>query len=96
VKILFHELAQAELIAAAEEYESQHKFLGREFVATVKRSLERLSAFPESGTSYVAGTRRLVLGRFPYSVVYFREGDSIIVVAIAHHRRMPSYWTGRR
>ena len=94
--ILFHELAQVELNNAAEEYESHHTLLGREFVATVERGLERLSAFPESGTPYVAGTRRLVLGRFPYSVVYFRENDSIIIVAIAHHRRMPGYWSGRR
>lgn len=94
--ILFHELAQAELRYAAEDYESKHHLLGREFVATIERGLERLSAFPDSGTPYVAGTRRLILGRFPYNIVYYREGASIVIVAISHHRRVPGYWAGRR
>ena len=95
MSILFHELAQAELRYAAEDYESKHHLLGREFVATVERALARLSAFPDSGTPYIAGTRRLVLGRFPYSIVYSREVDSLIVIALAHQRRLPGYWKER-
>jgi toxin ParE1/3/4 len=94
--IQFHELAQSELKYAAKEYASYHSDLGREFIATVERTLERLSVFPDSGTPYVAETRRVVLGRFPYSVVYLRDDESIIVVAIAHHRRFPGYWKERR
>ena len=94
--IRFHELAQAELRFAADDYEAKHHLLGQEFIATVARSLDRISTFPDSGGPYIAETRRLVLGRFPFSIVYSREDDSLVVLAVAHHRRLPGYWKDRR
>jgi len=68
---------------------------GEDFIAEVERVVERLSDFPEHGKPYLAGTRRMLLARFPYSVVYLSDADSIQIVAIAHHRRKPGYWRTR-
>jgi len=36
-----------------------------------------------------------VLTRFPYTIYYDLTEDTVIVVAIAHQRRRPAYWSGR-
>jgi toxin ParE1/3/4 len=41
------------------------------------------------------GTRRFVLHRFPFSVVYLDEADELNIVAVAHNKRKPGYWKAR-
>jgi hypothetical protein len=33
--------------------------------------------------------------RFPYHVIYLETGTHIRILAIAHDRRKPGYWTDR-
>ena len=35
------------------------------------------------------------LKRFPFHVIYRATQTQIIVLAVAHQRRRPAYWTGR-
>ena len=49
---------------------------------------------PALGTPVVGETRKLRLGKFPYSVVYRVHGEVITVIAVAHQRREPQYWVG--
>lgn len=44
---------------------------------------------------YLHGTRRYVLRRFPFSVVYLITGDRAVIVAVAHAKRRPGYWRDR-
>jgi plasmid stabilization system protein ParE len=41
-------------------------------------------------------TVRLYLKRFPYTLIFRVQGESVRVIAIAHHSRHPGYWAGRR
>ena len=41
------------------------------------------------------GIKRLILRRFPYSVVVLERDTEIIVIAFAHHARRPGYWRER-
>jgi hypothetical protein len=41
------------------------------------------------------GTRRVPLNRFPYTVVYRETEIEIQIVAFAHNRRKPGYWSSR-
>jgi hypothetical protein len=36
------------------------------------------------------------VARFPYAVLYSIVGERIRVIAVAHDRRRPFYWSGRR
>ncbi len=36
-----------------------------------------------------------MLRRFPYMIVYLVDPDEIFIVAVAHVRRLPGYWTSR-
>jgi hypothetical protein len=41
------------------------------------------------------GTRRYLLKRYPYAVIYRELDDLIWVVAVAHGKRRPGYWKSR-
>jgi hypothetical protein len=41
------------------------------------------------------GVRRLVLRRFPYSIVFIPRDSAITILAFAHHSRRPGYWRSR-
>jgi plasmid stabilization system protein ParE len=90
--------AEEELAQAAEWYESRRPGLGVELVAVIDRAMASIVAGPtryqlwRSDRAY----RKFVVSRFPY-VIFFRvEGESVVVVAIAHAKRRPGYWVDRR
>jgi hypothetical protein len=39
--------------------------------------------------------RRSLLARFPYTIVYGIDAQTIIVIAVAHTHREPRYWIDR-
>ncbi len=91
------ELASEELLEAVRWYETQRAGLGTEFYEVVLATLSLLESHDEAGAA-VGGdprTRRLLVARFPYQVVYrLREAD-IVIVAFAHLKRRPGYWKQR-
>lgn len=50
---------------------------------------------PATWPAYDHGTRRFLLRRFPYSVVYRVEPTRVVIVAVAHAHRRPGYWRHR-
>jgi hypothetical protein len=90
-------LASLELTEAVRWYESKRAGLGGELVDEFSESIARLTRDPESGTPISADqkTRRLLLARFPYQVVYRLRPSVIVVVALAHLKRRPGYWKHR-
>jgi toxin ParE1/3/4 len=87
--------ARAEFLAVVEQYAAVSLELAEDFVAEVENALARISAFPDHGSPYHGGTRRVVLRRFPYDVVYRSVDAGTHVVALTHHRRTPFYWKQR-
>jgi plasmid stabilization system protein ParE len=88
--------ADREYYQAVRRYRLISTDLAVGLVAEVDETLERIAQFPEHGSPYIAGTRRVVLRRFPFSLVYDRSGDTIVVIALAHHSRRSGYWRRRR
>jgi len=92
--------AADEAIEAAAHYETERSGLGQQFEDAVYDSLRLLAEdvvplATISKTLTAAGIRRLVMRRFPYAIVVRKIGDSIEVIAIAHHSRRPGYWRDR-
>lgn len=69
--------------------------VGRAFIAEFERTLNLLTVHPELGASWSRGRRRFPVRKFPYSIVYDIRGEELIVVALAHHRRKPGFWSSR-
>jgi plasmid stabilization system protein ParE len=51
---------------------------------------------PQRWPRHVHSTRKYLLRRFPYGVIYRMTDAAIEVVAVAHGRRRPGYWKTRR
>ena len=83
--------AETEFLAEVDFYNGRVPDLGAGFVTEV----ERIAHHPEAGSPYLAGTRRVVLHHFPYSVVYRIGSGAPLVIAVAHHSREPGFWTTR-
>jgi len=65
------------------------------FLRELDHAVERVADAPAQWPQYVEGTRRYVFPTYPYSLVYFVEGDTINIVAVAHDKRRPGYWRKR-
>ena len=50
---------------------------------------------PAAWPPYDRGTRRFLLRRFPYFLVYRLEPTRVVIVAVAHALRRPGYWKDR-
>jgi|ERR1035437_4698436 plasmid stabilization system protein ParE len=88
--------AQDEIAAAALFYEDASSGLGEAFLDDVRHVIDRLCQYPDSGVIVRGSLRGVLLSRFPFRIIYSVEGDSILVVAVAHQRRRPGYWIERR
>jgi toxin ParE1/3/4 len=97
VKLVIVPLALGELHDAAAFYAaSANAELGLAFVTEFDRAVSGILANPYVGAVFRETRRRYILRRFPYSVFYYVAADEIRVIAVAHHRRRPSYWAGRK
>ena len=68
-----------------------------EFFDTVAGTLSLVEANPEIGAKISSDglTRRALVARFPYQLVYRIRPAEIVIVAIAHLKRRPGYWKTR-
>lgn len=74
---------------------AQRPGLGDEFVSEVEEAVQRAREAPETGSPHLYGTRRMLVERFHYDVVFLVREPLVLVVAVAHQRRKPGYWRRR-
>lgn len=99
-KVQFFSEASAELEDAARWYEERHGGLGLAFLTAVDVAVESLVRSPLAGALLEGlpedlNVRRVAVSRFPYHLAYLVTEDQVHVLAIAHDRRRPVYWSGR-
>ncbi len=93
--VIFHPLAEQELLDAVSYYEEQKTGLGLEYLGEVEHAVNFLTRYPEAGSKVRGSIRRLTLPKFPYSLLYRVLEEQIRVLAVAHHKRKPQYWVDR-
>lgn len=65
------------------------------FLAEVEDAFSVIFDTPLRWPKYLYSTRRFLLHRFPFSVIYLSDPDVITIVAVAHNKRKPGYWKKR-
>jgi len=95
-----HPDALRELSDAIEWYNAGGRERGVRFRTDYDRVVDRCLEWPESGAIvHVPESQRIFRhAKVPQShfrLVYYVTGDVLKVVAIAHERRRPLYWTDR-
>lgn len=93
--IRFVDEARAEFLYEVEYYESIETGLGKKFISAVRKAAARALAFPLTGSPSPERTRKIVINRFPFSIIYRPIADGIVIFALVHHSRKPNYWLDR-
>jgi len=91
----FHPKARDEFEKSAIFYDGKFPGLGLVFVTEVEIAVSFALAHPDAGVKIFSEFRRIVVRRFPFSIVYRIKGEIVYIVAVAHQRRHPDYWRDR-
>ena len=95
MKVRLLAVARLELDDAVAWYDEQAAGLGRELLDEIDRAVRRAAAFPMSCPEIDPGVRRCLVARFPYGLIFGVDGETFVVVAVAHLHREPRYWAPR-
>ncbi len=97
MKFYFHAKAEAEFHNAVAYYENCRPGLGLRFAKEVLNTINRIIEFPEAWSALSSNTRRCLLNRFPYGIIYRirQKSEYLEIIAVADLRRRPDYWHDR-
>ncbi len=93
--------AAEEFQEAAAWYESEPAGLGERFIDAFQHALDLLAEENPPLTQVVGeaglkGAQKLILHKFPFSLIVYELPASTVIVALAHHSRKPGYWRSRK
>ncbi|MBA2412067.1 MAG: type II toxin-antitoxin system RelE/ParE family toxin [Burkholderiaceae bacterium] len=95
VRVDVHPAAIDEARAAYAWYAERNENAANEFMAEVDRAVGLIAANPDRWPAYRFGTRRILLRRFPFSLIFRHDKEAVTVFAVTHARRRPAYWRHR-
>ena len=87
--------AVVEAEAAARWYAERSPSAAQRFSEELDAAEVAILEGPEAWPGCDHGTRRFLLRRFPFSVVYQVFEHQVLIVAVAHAHRRPLYWQPR-
>jgi len=94
-RLEFHPEAIAEAEAQRLWYGERSPGAAEGFTTELEAAFDAILEAPDRWPVYIEGTRRYLLRRYPFLVVYRCIGKVIEIVAVAHGRRKPGYWISR-
>lgn len=95
MNVRFLTLAQQEVDEAVVWFDEKVEGKSIEFLDELDRVVRRVKSYPLSAVEIEPEIRRCLFARFPYSLIYGLEQGCIVVIAVAHARRLPRYWVDR-
>jgi plasmid stabilization system protein ParE len=90
-----HPEVWVEIESADEWYLHRSLHASAAFIAAVSDAFDTVSQAPQRWPNYLHGTRRFLLHRFPFAVIYLYDPEAVTIVAVAHNKRKPGYWKRR-
>lgn len=96
MKPLRYHPAAFEEIRAADAWYAERSLQALDgFYEELLPALDRLQKEPRLYPPYLCGTQRVVLERYPFSIVFRELLNEIQIIAVAHAKRRPGYWAKR-
>ncbi len=96
MNVYFLDVAEQEFNDAFEYYESEQEGLGARFKTEVTKTLLRITAYPSAYQKLSKRTRRCLVAKFPYGIIYQQSQEEILIIAVANLHRKPDYWLARK
>ena len=91
----FASAAEEELAKSIVFYRDISPELAEDFVTQLDRVVDLLRRSPKLGTLGDADLRKFPLTRFPFTIHYRIESETMVIYAVAHQSRRPGYWKAR-
>ena len=91
MRVEFSPTAQEQFRIAQEEMREDSLGRSKRFASEVRYVVRRLSRYPYVGHR-VDEFRRMVLRRFPWSILYEVWEDRVYVTELVHQHQEPDYW----
>ncbi len=91
----FHPEARAEFKEATLYYSEKSPSLGLAFYAEVESAIQGIVGNRFLYRVIDEDVRRCLTKRFPYAILYSIEDHYILILAVMHCSREPSYWKHR-
>ncbi|HET6763693.1 MAG TPA: type II toxin-antitoxin system RelE/ParE family toxin [Longimicrobiaceae bacterium] len=92
---IFDPQAEAEFAQAVAFYRRESEALAAEFADAVELAVSFTAEHPAAGTPVRGEIRRWLVRRFPYSIIYRESPPGVYILAVAHQRQRPEYWSDR-
>jgi plasmid stabilization system protein ParE len=87
--------AEKELLEAAQWYSQQSIGLDYEFIRCIDEAMARIVRAPLMFPVVHRDRRRVIVKRFPYSIIFDVMEDEVLIYAIFHFSRSPKRWKRR-
>ena len=94
-RIEYHEGASADVVSAVTWYRHRSSKAALDFIEELHRAADVIREAPERWPIGKNKTRRFLLWRFPFAIIYSERESVITIWAVAHGSRRPGYWAHR-
>lgn len=91
----YHEGAREDVKNAIAWYQKHSAKAAFDFIEELSRATTTIREAPSRWPLGKNNTRRFLLWRFPFCLIYSEEEAAIIIWAVAHGSRRPEYWARR-
>jgi len=95
LQLEFHPDARLDALEPYDWYAERSQQAADAFQQELQDAGRAIQCSPERWANYLFGTRRYVMKRYPFVLVYRVATERIELVAIAHAKRNPGYWKER-
>ncbi len=95
VNVKFLAVSRDEVRNARDWYQERSVATAEGFLRELDRAISLIRQTPDIWPEFGYGCRGYALRTYPFSVIFRVMGDEITIVAVAHKRRRPTYWSGR-
>jgi len=96
LQVVVAEEAERDITQSFLWYQQRSPAAAEAFRREVVDAIDRIARAPRNWRVDDEGNRRLVLHRFPFTIVYEVTRDAVHILAVAHHKKRPGYWLGKQ
>jgi len=76
-------------------YQTKEINLGAEFLDEVFGAIARIVEYPQAFPNFSPNTRKCLINRFPFAIIFQIRKKEKFIIAITHLSRKPGYWKER-
>ena len=93
--LVFHRDVENDIHDSFTWYEGHRSGLGNDFILSLEATLENIRRNPERFPNSVENTKKALVFRFPFVIIYQILESKILVIAVLHSSRNPQNYKER-